>query len=46
MEPTMLFVLIPVAAIILFPAAFIWYCAIGGICHAVRNKKAAKIAAE
>jgi hypothetical protein len=43
MEGTMILALILAVPVILFPAAFVWYLNIGGIVHAVREARAARV---
>lgn len=43
MEITMIVALVLAIPVILFPAAFVWYLNIGGVVHAVREARAAKV---
>ena len=43
METTIIVALVIAIPIILLPVAFVWYLNIGGIVHAVREAKAAKV---
>jgi hypothetical protein len=45
MEITMIVALVVAIPVILFPAAFVWYLNVGGIVHAVREARAAKVKA-